>query len=380
MGDSVTSTPKKIIGVISFMNAAGAQEALLRLARQMRARGHQMEVWFLYEEDSIHADEPFIKVFVRKPKLSPLEYISVFFRLIGDLRKAQADAVVGFLPLGNVFGLTAATLAGVPLRIASQRAPGPTFGKVMRILDRWLGTSAVYHRIICVSGAVKASFADYPAAYRAKLSVVHNGIEWTPSTLDRTAARTALGLPVDKFLFTAIGRMKTQKNYPFLLDALAKVKDSTLVIAGDGALRPQLEAQAASLGMADRVIFLGALGRSAIRDLLRASDAFVQSSLYEGQSNAVLEAMNEGLPIIVSDIPEQRETVVDEQTGEMGGMLAPLHDIDAWARALQEVRDDPALRERLSRTARTLVNRHFTVDKMIDGFEAAIAPAAPSKP
>ncbi len=371
----MTRETKKIVGVISFMNAAGAQEALLRLARQMRARGHQMEVWFLYEEDSIHADEPFHRVFVRKPKLSPVEYVQVFFRLVSVLRAEKPDAVVGFLPLGNVFGLLAAAIAGVPLRIASQRAPGPTFGRVMRILDRWLGASAVYDRIICVSSAVKASFANYPESYKRKLSVVHNGIEWTPSSLDKAAARASLGLPADAFIFAAIGRMKTQKNYPFLLDALSQVKDATLVIAGDGALRPELEAQAAALGFADRVIFLGALGRTAVRDLLRASDAFVQSSLYEGQSNAVLEAMNEGLPIIVSDIPEQRETIVDEQTGEMGGVLAPLHDVQAWTRALQEVRDDAELRERLSTTARTLVARHFTLDRMIDGFEAVIAPA-----
>lgn len=370
----MTTKPRKLVGVISFMNAAGAQEALLRLARQMRARGHDMEVWFLYEEDSIHADEPGIRILVRKPKLSPLEYVSVFFRLCGDLRKAKPDAVVGFLPLGNVFGLLAAAIAGVPLRVASQRAPGNTFGKVMRIADKILGASPVYERIICVSNAVKASFAGYPEAYKRKLSVVHNGIEWTPSPLDKKAAREALGLPADKFLFAAIGRMKAQKNYAFLLNAFARTREGVLVIAGDGALQPSLVAQAAELGVSDRIIFLGALGRAAVRNLLAAADAFVQSSLYEGQSNAVLEAMHQGLPIIVSDIPEQRETVADEDTGEVGALLPPLGEIDAWTQALDSVAADQALRAQLSTTAQAIVVRKFTLTRMIDGFEAVLAP------
>lgn len=368
---------KKIIGIISFMNAAGAQEALLRLARHMRLREHEMEVWFLYEEDSIHAAEPFIRVFVRKPKLKLWEYISVYFRLYRALRKERPDAVVGFLPLGNVFGMSAAALARVPHRVASQRAPGPTFGRAMRILDRWLGASATYDKIVCVSNAVKASFAAYPRTYRRKLSVVHNGIEWIASSLAKQEARAALGLPDDAFIFCAVGRMKSQKNYPFLLDAFAGVENALLVIAGDGALRPQLEGQAAALGISDRVIFLGALDRAGVRDLLRASDAFVQCSLYEGQSNAVLEAMHEGMPIILSDIPEQRETVVDEETSRVGGLLVPLGDQAAWTAALARVRDEPETRTALSSAAAEYVQRRFTLARMIDGFEAVLTAPDP---
>ncbi len=143
--------PRKIIGVISFMNAAGAQEALMRLARQMRARGHDMEVWFLYQQDAIHADEPFIRVFETRASLTPVQYLSVFIRLWRALRAAKPEAVLGFLPLGNVFGLTAAALAGVPVRIASQRAPGWTFGRVSPGLGSGLNPGLWPHRL-CLPG------------------------------------------------------------------------------------------------------------------------------------------------------------------------------------------------------------------------------------
>lgn len=365
-------SPRRIISVISFMNAAGAQEALLRLARQMRARGHQMEVWFLYQEEAVHADEPFVRVFERRPKLSAIQYVTVFIRLCRALMKVRPDAVVGFLPLGNVFGLTAAAIAGVPRRIASQRAPSHTFGRVIRALDRGLGASGVYHRIICVSEAVRASFADYPQAYQSKLEVVHNGIDWLPAPESLAEARRALALPQDAFLYVAVGRLKPQKNYGLLIEAFSEVSDGMLVIAGDGPLRAGLETQATGLGLTDRILFLGALDQPDVRRLLRAADVFVQPSLYEGQSNAVLEAMHAGLPIIVSDIPEQRETVLDPETGEVGGLLIPANDPSAWSRVLNQLRLDPQRRTRLSVTAKALVKRRFALSRMVDGFEAAL--------
>jgi len=364
--------PRKIIGVISFMNAAGAQEALLRLARQMRARGHDMEVWFLYQQDAIHADEPFIRVFETRASLTPVQYLSVFIRLWRALAVAKPEAVLGFLPLGNVFGLTAAALAGVPVRIASQRAPGWTFGRVIKALDWGLGSTRVYGRIVCVSQAVQTSFNRYPVAYRAKLCVVHNGVEWRPAPETRHEACHALGLAQDAFIHVAIGRLTSQKNYSLLIEAFTGLPEGLLVIAGDGPLRSSLEAQVAASGLAGRVIFLGAIDRAAVRRLLRAADVFVQPSLFEGQSNAVLEAMHAALPIVASDIAEQRETLVDPETDEAAGLLVPPDDAPAWTRALNDLHADPQRRASLAETASESVERRFGLNRMIDGFEAAL--------
>src|SRR5215468_9171223 len=123
----VTSArPLRIVGVTSFMNAAGAQEALLRIARQLRQRGHHMSVWFLYEEAPVFRGEPETFTFIEKPKLSALEYLKVFLALRNRIRRERPDVVVGFLPLGQVFGAIAAASAGVKARIASQRTPGST--------------------------------------------------------------------------------------------------------------------------------------------------------------------------------------------------------------------------------------------------------------
>lgn len=362
----------RILCVASFLNVAGAPEAILRLGRQLRVRGHEVENWFLYQKGSIPLDARYDRVLCDTPRPSPLQYLKLFFLLVAEIRRSKPDVVIAFLPLANVVALLAARLAGVRVTIASQRSPGDTYGKVMRALDRLAGTIGIYHKVVCVSGAVRDSFGDYPRSYRDRLVVVHNGIEWTPSTLSRDAARAKFGLPAEGFTVVSAGRLSAQKNYALLIEALAQTPGVQAAIAGDGELREALTAQAQALGVADRLHLLGAIARADIPDLLRAGDAFVQTSLFEGQSNALLEAMNEGMPALVADIPEQRETLTDARTGQVVGDLAPVDDPQAWAAVLTVLRDDPARRRTLSQDAKALVERQFTVDRMINGFEAAM--------
>jgi glycosyltransferase involved in cell wall biosynthesis len=222
-----------------------------------------------------------------------------------------------------------------------------------------------------VSEAVRASFSNYPESYRRKLCVVHNGIDWPPALPERHAARRALGLADDTVAFLAVGRLTQQKNYSFMLQRVAETPGIVLLIAGDGALREQLERAALDLGVGERVRFLGAVTRPVVGELLAAADVFIQTSAYEGQSNAVLEAMHAALPIIVGDIPTQRETLCDE-AGEPVAILAPFADPQAWLDGMARLRDQPALRTQMGATAKALVERRFGLTEMIDGFERVI--------
>jgi glycosyltransferase involved in cell wall biosynthesis len=359
----------KIVCMISFMNrGAGAQQALMRLSRQLSLRGHDVELWFLYRKADVDTGDLKARCIVDGTS-TPARLALLPFHLVRALRTTQPDAVISFLPLANTLGLLSAWIAGIPVRIASHRAPGNTYSAPMRIADRLLGALGLYTAIVCVSRAVRQSFQAYPPKYRARLKVVHNGIAWKGSASTRLEARRKLGLPASGFLFVAAGRLSKQKNYFFLLDAFARTTNSLLAIAGDGELETELKAFVRSHNLDGRVVFLGALEREQIPDLLRSADAFVSSSLFEGQSNAVLEAMHEGLPILVSDIPEQRETVVDEVTGEESALLAAVADTALWSAQLQKLIDSADLRQQLANTARQMVERRFAVERMIDGFE-----------
>jgi glycosyltransferase involved in cell wall biosynthesis len=366
--------PRRIVGVASFMNTAGAPAALLRLGRQLRARGYEVEIIFLYEKGVALQDDENTIVLVKKQKLSPLEYLKVFFALKARLQAKAPDAVIGFLPLAAIFAGVAARLIGVRAVIASQRSPGPTFGRVTRFLDKICGATGIYSRIVCVSKAVEDSFSDYPQAYRQRLSVVHNGIEWHPQDQSRQNCRARWDLPSGQVVFLALGRTSYQKNYHFMLRGLAQAPGAWLLIAGDGELRGELEALADALGVTDRVRFLGNIDRAGVMSLLCAADVFVQTSLFEGQSNSVLEAMHAGLPMILSDISMQRETVCDD-TAEPAALLVALDDDDALSAAMVSLRDDAALRETLGGRGKALVESRFGLAQMIDGFEHVIAEA-----
>jgi glycosyltransferase involved in cell wall biosynthesis len=353
------------------MNAAGAQEALLRLMRQLRQRGHDTEVWFLYAKSSCYRGQPGVRIILDKTRLSLFDLPVVFFRLLKLLRRAKPDAAIGFLPLANILGLVAASLSGVSLRIASQRSPGPTFGRLMRRLDRAIGSRGAYSKVICVSRAVMDSFADYPPAYRARLSVVNNGIEWVPSTKDKAAARQSFGLPDTYPLLVATGRFVPQKNYDLMVRAMATTPRLRLAIAGDGPLHAASQALARDLGAEDRIHFLGSLTHDRVVDLLRAADGFAQTSLFEGQSNSTLEAMHEGLPIVCSDIPMQRETLCEE-SGDSAALLVPLDDFEGWRTAFLRLRDSREFAAELGARAKSLVSRNFALERMIDGFETTI--------
>lgn len=362
---------KKIIGVISFMNSAGAQEAMMRLMRQLRARGHETETWFLYEKSDCYRGQPGVEVILPKARLAAADLPVLFSRLLKMLRARRPDAVIGFLPLANAMGQVAARLSGIEVRIASQRSPGPTFNPVMRLLDRVLGAIGIYTGIVCVSQAVRESFATYPAAYRARLCVVNNGIEWLPSTLDKPAARASFGIPADMPLLVASGRFVVQKNYDLMVRVLATAPNMRLAIAGDGPLRLAAQTVAREMGAQERIHFLGMLPHRRVIDLLRAADGFVQTSLFEGQSNSTLEAMHEGLPIVCSDIAMQRETLCDEE-GNAAALLVSLDDFDGWRSAFLHLRDDPAFGAALGARARAMVTERFALARMIDGFEEAV--------
>lgn len=365
---------KRVVCVCSFMCRAGAQEAMLRLAGLLRARGHEAEVWFLYEASPAYRGEPHVRVLHPVARPGAGGYGRIALALLRELRAARPDAVVSFLPLANLLAQASAWLLGIRCRVASQRVDAASYGRAQWLLDMAVGSTGIYQANVAVSEAVRQSFARHPGPYRRRLAVVPNGIAWAPSALDKAAARARFGLWPEAALAVAVGRAHPQKNYPFLLDALAAAPGVALAIAGDGPRRPALEAQAAALGLSGRVRFLGELDRREVPHLLRAADLFVQPSLYEGQSNALLEAINEGLPVLASDIPPQAE-VLRLPGGGAAGLLLPLDDSQAWAGALCRCAGDAGLRATLAAAARARAAA-FTTERMADGFERLITGPA----
>ncbi len=360
----------RIVNIITHSGPGGAQQAIMRLSHDLRRRGHEVGVWFLYGKPLIHNDLPEARTLLEKSRPGLTGYFQIFVRLLIQLRSTRPDAVITFLPLACTMGQTSAWLAGVRCRIASQRNPYWSYGRIMQACDRLAGTLGIYTSNVANSRFVLESFATYPRSYRRRMAVVYNGIEWCPSILNSMQAREKFNLPLQDPVIVTIGRLSEQKNQGLLLDALPRLSKVHLAIAGDGELRQSLTDKARSLGIMERVHFLGMLSPTDVPDLLRAADIFALPSRYEGQSNALLEAMNAGLPILVSDIPSQAETLRGNGE-EPAGWLLPLDNPARWAQVIEELIDDPNLRARMGMLARDRV-AVYSLECMGEGFEQAI--------
>jgi L-malate glycosyltransferase len=229
------------------------------------------------------------------------------------------------------------------------------------LLSRFPGT------IVAVSHELRAYMiaSRFPAA---RVEVVHNGI--TPgvpaSGLDRVVARRNLGLDGDPVTFMTVARLDPVKDLRTMLDAFSIVRgampDARLVIVGDGPERDALQGRAAAPDLAGAVRFAGYRGD--VRSLLPAADVYVSSSISEGVSITILEAMAAGIPVVATAVGGTPEVLV----GGTGGALVPSRHPDALAASMLAFAADPRRRDEAGAAGRQRLRDHFTVDRMIDDY------------
>jgi glycosyltransferase involved in cell wall biosynthesis len=207
-----------------------------------------------------------------------------------------------------------------------------------------------------------ADFYQQLGVPAAKLHSIPNVAPPLTGTFSRTAARTALGLPQDVPVIGFVGRLAPQKRLRDLVWAfqlLQQVRgDAQLVLIGDGPSRSALESLADSFDSRSRIHFAG--HRSDAPQLLSALDAFVLPSEFEGMSNSVMEAMQNSLPCVVSDIPANLELI---QPGE-NGLSFPLGNCPALAKTLLRLLSDQTLRERLGAAASATITLDHAPEKV----------------
>jgi glycosyltransferase involved in cell wall biosynthesis len=222
-------------------------------------------------------------------------------------------------------------------------------------------------RLPCVSAATRAQFGDDPRAV-----VLHDGLGVTPARAERAAARAALELPADAFVCAILGRISTWKGQDVLIGALAELggDDAIALVAGDPwqgeeqRLR-ELRELAAALGVAQRVRFAGF--RPDVDNVYGAADVVaVPSTQPDPLPNSALEAAAAGCCVVAADHGGLPEIIRDGVTGRL---VAP-GDASALARALAQLRQDPALRERLGAAAAADVRERFAPALLLERTQA----------
>jgi glycosyltransferase involved in cell wall biosynthesis len=281
-------------------------------------------------------------------------------RFVRHLRKHQIDLVHTHDFYTNVFGITAAALARVPVRIASRRESAKRTEAQRRVergafrcADAVIANCEEVRRQLCAEG-ISAE----------RVLTIHNGLDMQRVSLPpdwcREKALAALNLPREHGLrfITILANIRAVKDHPTFLRAAQRIRarapKAVFVIAGDGDLTQSIRALSIQLGLAGATFFIGRCDR--VSDLLAVSDVGVLSSRSEGFSNAILEYMAAARPVVATDVGGAREAVVEGVTG----YLVPAGDDEAMATRVLSLLENREQAQSMGAKGRRVVEQGFS--------------------
>ncbi len=351
----------RILHIIPTFDRAGAEKQLLVLARGLAQDKFDVHVCALSRggplSDDFRAAGIPTTVIGKRLKADPIA-LARLYRHIGRLRP---DVVHTWVFAAGSYGRVAARTAGVKHLVAGEYCVDRWKSSWQWFVDRQLAKQT--DRIVTNSTGVRDHCVEHGLPGE-KFVVIPNGVEPSrPSDVSRARLLEELKLPHDARLIGVVGRLWLQKRVKDLIwaaDLLRVLHDSLrLLVIGNGPERATLERFARLASDLDHIRFLG--HRDDVWRIMPHLDAFWNGSGYEGQPNAVMEAMAAGVPVVASDIPGNRDLVVHGETG----FLVPVAGRAALARATDQIFTDAALATRLGATARQRMAEHFTVDENV---------------
>ena len=199
-----------------------------------------------------------------------------------------------------------------------------------------------------------------------KIRIVFNGVDAAAAPKRDRAVLSEFGIREEEKVVTILTRFSEEKGVPFLLRAIAKLKEKTtvpfrLLLVGTGPDFDRDKELVPQLGIEDKVVLTGF--RTDTAALLAASDIYLNSSSSEAMSFAILEALGAGLPLVLTDVGGNPELV---NTGSICGLLAPYGDEDAYADAIRTLLEDDVLRARYAAAARAKAGQEFGLYNLLD--------------
>lgn len=233
-----------------------------------------------------------------------------------------------------------------------------------RLVNPWLARRC--HHIVTISEATRRAMEEYDALPAKRIEVIWNGVSLPEAGLIDPVSRDDLGLAPEARIVGMASRMVELKNFPMALRSCAEVfrefPDVYLVIAGDGPVRASVERQCKEMRIDHRVRLLGM--RDDLDRLIPAFDIFALTSLTEGISVTLLQAMAHRVPVVVSAVGGNTEVVQNRENG----LVVPSEDSGAMADALRELLSSEKLCHELGRKAEERVRKYFSFDAMLDRY------------
>ncbi len=296
-----------------------------------------------------------------------LNFFKQLQKCVRFLRENKIDIIHTHDFYTNVFGISAARLANVKMKIASKRETSGMRSKAQRAIEKRIFGFA--DAVIANAKAVENHLIEEGVA-GGKIKVIYNGLDLErlqPKQIDHSEICEELNLPKDeniRFITLVANLRHDVKNQPMFLRTAKRVLDKIprahFILAGEGEMRNDLESLAKDLKITDKVHFIGRCAK--VPELLAVSFAGVLTSFAEGFSNSILEYMAASLPVAATNVGGAREAVIHGETG----FLVESNDAESMAGHLIELLENEEKAKRFGEEGRRIVEEKFSCGAQLE--------------
>jgi glycosyltransferase involved in cell wall biosynthesis len=254
------------------------------------------------------------------------------------------------------------TIHGLPFHPYESWWRNALYVRLERMCAKWSS------RIISVADAMTEQALAAGVGRREQFVTIYSGMEVEPFLTcgaQRAAMRAKLGFSDEQFVIGKVARLFELKGYEDVLEAapriLAAHPNVRFLFVGDGILRERLEAQAAQMGIREKIVFAGLVPARDVPSYLSAMDALVHASLREGLARVLPQALLAGKPVVSFDVDGAREVVIEGETGH----LVPPRSVDGLVAGLLDFIERPDGAAAMAERGRELCRERFGWRKMV---------------
>jgi sugar transferase (PEP-CTERM/EpsH1 system associated) len=349
----------RIVHLVRALDVGGLERVVLDLVAH-RSAYIEAHVICLEHRGEIAEQFESVGVGVEELQLASATMTRRIWNLSRALRRLRPDVLHTHNPSPHLNGVVAARLARIPVLVHTKH--GRNYPKDRKLVFQNRVASRLSSKVVCVSHDAAEVARRIEMVSGDRISVIHNGIDIHRFLVNPDPFGTS-----NRFRAIHVARLNWVKDQATLLRAVRLVIDRLpqfeLDIIGDGPAHTEVIALHKELGLQGKVRLHGT--REDVADWLAKADMFVLSSVSEGISLTLLEAMASGLPIVATDVGGNSEVVQHGRTG----LLVPSREPQALADAILQMCSNAKASREMGMRGREDVEQRFSVESMVSGYE-----------
>jgi glycosyltransferase involved in cell wall biosynthesis len=344
----------RILFVTSTLSSGGSERVMSLLANQFAHKNYDVEIICLNKHIVFYPIAEQVKLIFVEDEISSKSIIKKILWLRAHVKEASPNVVIPFMT--DVYCVTLLSLIGLRIPVISSERIDPRYSDPLRKIMRKIFIPFTTHLVV----QTESIKSYYPKWIRRKTSVIFNPVTEKVFTLDDQEKKDTI---------VSVGRLAKQKNHKMLITAFSKIcKDFPsykMIIWGEGPLRNELETYISTLGLQNRILLPGR-SEDVINEM-NHSKLFCLTSDGEGMSNAMIEAICLGLPVITTNVSGAGELI----RNGVNGYVIERGNEDKFASAMTKLLSNETLMNSMSQENKKLVN-HFVAKNIVDRWDVLI--------